>query len=178
MLPRQNKNSELKYFANHNIHAVTVICLDPDGNKLGQLPFKVAMEKARSFGLDLVQISASKDLPVCKILDFGKFKYEQSLKNKEQLKKQRENEIKRKEIQFRPVTSDNDLQTKAEHVKQFLKDGFEVKLNLKFKGQRELSHQNVGQETLVKFLTMLPAEIRVLQKPNLEGKNITCLIKL
>lgn len=168
-----------KTFANFNIKSTQVICIDQDGKKLGQLSLAKAVELAQSYQLDLVQISiGNKDaIPVCKILDYGKYKYDLSLKTKEQAKKQRENEVKTKEIQFRPVTGENDLTQKAKHAKEFLKDGNQVKLVVKYKTS-ELRNKEIGQQMLLQFLAMLPEATKIIQHPNLEGKQLTCLIKL
>ena len=119
-----------------------------DGEQFGILPFETALEKAYDKGLDLVLMSAQADPPVCKIMDYGKFKFDRDKKEKEARKKQKTIEIK--EIQLTCLIDTNDFNTKVNHARRFLTDGNKVKVMVKFKG-RQMSRQDVGKDLLDRF---------------------------
>ena len=156
---RQDRNSNKKkdqHFVGQRIRAPKVMCIDSDNANLGVIPTEEALSIAKSSGLDLVQVSSgSRDkAPTCRIIDYSKFKYELSKKDKASKKKQRENAIKIKEIKFRPSTGENDLRIKAKQAQSFVDDGHRLKVTITFKG-REMSHREVGHDTLRMFLDML-----------------------
>lgn len=166
---------EEKYFINFNIRSQKVRCIDPDGNN-AVLSIKDAVSLADTFGLDLVQISNGKEeIPTCKILDYSKFKYEQSKKEKLSKKKQRENVIKVKEIKFRPSTDLNDLKIKAKHAQDFLDEGHKLKVTVVFRG-RELQYQQVAAETMTTFVSFLKQCVYE-SNPVTSGKFMTAVIK-
>ena len=170
-----NQKREPLIFANYRIRSKTVRCIDPEGNNLGVIPKEEAIDKAHEYSLDLVMVSDGKDgIPICKMLDYGKYKYEQSKKFKEINKKQRESVIKIKEIKFHPTTDINDLRTKAAKALEFLNDGDKVKIFVIYKG-REISHKEVGYEALNKFLEMVP-NIEILEPESLQGKVLSVLV--
>jgi len=140
---------------------------------VGVVGIKEALEKAKAVGLDLVEISPQSDPPVCKILDYGRFKYEQQKKKAEAKKKQKIIEVK--EIQLRPMINENDLQVKCRAIKRFLEDGDKVKISLRFRG-RELDHQEIGMNLLMRVKESFEAISKVDQMPKLEGKQMLMLL--
>jgi len=127
------------------------------------------MNVAEEFGLDLVEISPTAKPPVCKIMDYGKYKYQQQMKERENKKKQ--HVVKVKEVRFRPRIGDHDLNMKVEHVRKFLSDGYKVKITLMFRG-RELAHKEVGEELINKIIEMLSDVCVVDKNPSFEGRTI------
>lgn len=150
-------NNPQKDFINHAIRAPRVLCIDHEGVNLGVISISDALRIASENELDLVQVSPPVNgrPPTCKIMDFGKHKYEESKKAKAAAKKQRESEIETKEIKFRPTTDINDLKTKARKAIEVLEGGDQVRVTLTFKG-RQLSHKEVGEHTLQEFLDLIP----------------------
>ncbi len=131
------------------------------------------MEKAEADGLDLVEISSHGDIPVCKIMDYSKFRYERERKAKEARKRQKI--IHLKEIKFRPKTEDHDYQYKLRHITRFLKDGDKVKITIRFRG-RELMHKDLGMELIERIVEELKEISRIEKQPVMEGRNITLII--
>ena len=119
--------------------------ISKDGEQLGIVPLKVALRQADEADVDLVEIAPNAKPPVCKIMDFGKYRYEQSKKRDEARKKQKQVQIK--EIKFRPGTDEGDYQIKMRNIRRFLTDGDKVKVTLRFRG-REMAHQNLGAKLL------------------------------
>ena len=141
--------------------------IDPDGNQIGIIPTYKALATAADFGLDLVEISPSANPPVCKIMDYGRFKYEQTKKQQEAKKKQSTFQIK--EIKIRPRTSDHDLQVKLGHIKRFLEKKDKVKVSVIFRG-REIAFSERGKELLEK-ITIETADISIVEQfPKFEGR--------
>ena len=126
---------------NGAIRAPQVRCIDPDGEQLGILDTRDAINKAEDFGLDLVEVQPNVVPPVCKILDYGKFKYEAQKRANEARKKQKIIEVK--EIKLRPNIDEHDYQVKMRNVYKFLNAGDKVKVTLRFRG-REMAHQELG----------------------------------
>lgn len=159
---------------NNQIRSSKVICIDQDNNNLGEIDTSEALKLSYAAGLDLVQITQAKDkYPTAKILDFGKYKYVESKNKKQQAKKQRENTVRTREIQFRPNTDVNDLKTKANKTREFLEEGDNVKISIMFKG-RELSHKELATETLRQFLELVP-ELQLIESPSMSGKILSAL---
>lgn len=158
-----NNNSGVKrsdrVFVDGAIRAKTVLVIDGEsGKNLGTMPLFKALAEARERGLNLVQMpgNAGRDVtPTCKILDYGKFRYDESKKLKAQQKKQRESQIEDKEITFRPDTALNDLRVKAKKAIEFLDNGDRVKVTIKCVG-REVTHPDVFRATLGLFLDCIP----------------------
>ena len=141
--------------------------IDPDGNQIGIIPTYKALATAADFGLDLVEISPSANPPVCKIMDYGRFKYEQTKKQQEAKKKQSTFQIK--EIKIRPRTSDHDLQVKLSHIKRFLEKKDKVKVSVIFRG-REIAFSERGKDLLEK-ITIETADISIVEQfPKFEGR--------
>lgn len=143
-----------------------------DGEQLGILNTREAINIAEGMGLDLVQVAEKADPPVCKIMDYGKFKYQEKKKAQEAKKKQVVVEVK--EIQIRPKTELHDLQHKARSALSFLEDGNKVKVTVFYRG-REMEHLAVGWQTLIEFAEQLEDKAVLEAYPKMEGKRLGCL---
>ena len=146
--------------------------VDPKGNH-GIYPVEEAMQMADDQDLDLVEISPHADPPVCKIMDYGKFKYEQQKKEKEARKKQHTIELK--EIRFRPHTDTHDFNFKTKHAKGFLEAGHKVKAYVQFRG-RDIIYKDHGMEILARFITELEDLAKIDQAPKMEGRRMTTIL--
>jgi translation initiation factor IF-3 len=173
----QNTNSSQKKVfirANFQIKAQNVRCINENNENIGVVSFDQAIRLAKEAELDLIQISYGQDgIPVCKITDYGKYKFELSKKQKETAKKQRESAIKIKEIKFHPNTSDNDLKTKANKIIDFVNDGHKLKISIVFRG-REMLHKDVAIEQLNKFLEFVPG-LQLSGDVQMNGKIMTVM---
>ncbi|MGO0979431.1 translation initiation factor IF-3 [Clostridioides difficile] len=158
---------------NEQIKDKEIRVLSPTGEQLGVMPTKEAQAMANSKNLDLVQISPNANPPVCKIMDYGKFRYEQARKEKEAKKKQKT--IVVKEVRLRPGIEQNDLNTKANNAIKFLKKGDKVKVELRFRG-RELGHKDIGKEVMLKFLDIIKEFGEPIKAPAFEGNNMVVII--
>lgn len=147
-----------------------------DEQPLGIVSTDEARRLATEAGLDLVEVVATARPPVCKIMDYGRFKYEQKLKQKEQIKRQRESQIHLKEIRLRPGTGEHDLETKVNQAKKFIEDGMKVQFNLEFKGSRELFNRDQGFTVVNRVLALLNEVVSVERMPKMEGKKIICVV--
>jgi translation initiation factor IF-3 len=147
--------------------------IDPDGNQLGVVPIAKALDAAAEFGLDLVEISPNADPPVCKIMDYGRFKYEQTKKLQEAKKKQSTFQLK--EIKVRPKTGDHDLQIKIGHIKRFLENKDKVKVTVRFRG-REITLSDLGRQVCQKIATETEEIAVVEQFPKFEGRTIVMVL--
>ena len=147
--------------------------ISKDGEQLGIVPLKVALRQADEADVDLVEIAPNAKPPVCKIMDFGKYRYEQSKKRDEARKKQKQVQIK--EIKFRPGTDEGDYQVKMRNIRRFLADGDKVKVTLRFRG-REMAHQNLGAQLLQRVEEDLTEEAQVEQRPKMEGRQMVMMI--
>jgi translation initiation factor IF-3 len=150
-----------------------VRCVGPDGDMLGVMPVDEALARADDYGLDLVEVSPNADPPVCKILDYGKFKYEAQKKKNEAKKKQKVIEVK--EIKMRPNIDEHDYQTKMRNVNRFLGDGDKVKLTMRFRG-REMAHQEIGLNVLKRIQEELTEIAKVEAHPKLEGRQMIMVV--
>lgn len=158
---------------NENITADRVRLIDENGEMLGVFPVKSAIEKAYEAGLDLVEVSPNADPPVCKILDYGKYKYEQQKKANEARKKQKTVEIK--EVKIRPGIEDHDYNVKVKAARRFLENGDKVKVTMRFRG-REMAHQNIGIALLDRMKADLADVSKIELEPKLEGRQIIMII--
>ncbi len=140
---------------------------------VGVMGAREAMNRAFLAGLDLVEISPNADPPVCKILDFGKFKYEQQKKKNEAKKKQKVVEIK--EIKVRPNIDENDYQVKMRAMKSFIEEGDKVKVTLRFRG-REMAHQDIGVRVLERIRGEMDATTKVEQMPRMENRQMVMVL--
>ena len=158
---------------NRDILAEKVRCIDPEGEMLGVLTVREGILKAEEFGLDLVEVSPNADPPVCKILDYGKFKYEAQKKKNEAKKKQKIIEIK--EIKLRPNIDEHDFEVKMKNVRKFIGEGDKVKVTLRFRG-REMAHQDLGMNVLNRVRDEMEEAAKVESYPKMEGRQMTMVI--
>ena len=158
---------------NEEIRAPQVRLIDQDGEMQGVLTAREAQARAYSVGLDLVEISPNADPPVVKILDYGKFKYEQQKKKNEAKKRQKVIEIK--EIKVRPNIDENDYQVKMRAMKSFIEEGDKVKVTLRFRG-REMAHQEIGVRVLERIRSELDAMTKVEQMPRMENRQMVMVL--
>lgn len=147
--------------------------IDPDGAQLGVVPTTQALETAAEFGLDLVEVSPNADPPVCKIMDYGRYRYEQTKKKQEAKKKQSSFQIK--EIKVRPKTGDHDLMTKIGHIKKFIDKKDKVKVTVIFRG-REITLSERGRELLKRVAEETEEIAAVEQMPKFEGRTLVMLL--
>jgi translation initiation factor IF-3 len=158
---------------NEEIRIPQVRLIGSDGEMIGVLPTREALYRAAQEGLDLVEISPGADPPVCKILDFGKFKYEQQKKKNEARKKQKVVEIK--EIKVRPNIDDHDYDVKMRQMKSFIAEGDKVKVTLRFRG-REMAHVDLGMKVLERVKTELDPVAKVEQMPRMENRQMIMVL--
>jgi len=158
---------------NDNIKARTVRVVR-DSEQLGIMPIESAKRLARDAGLDLVEISAQAKPPVCRIMDFGKYKFDQKVKEKEQRKKMRESRNQIKELRLRPGIGDHDVVTKMNHARKFLSEGKKVQFNLIYKGRRELCHKEEGFKVIERIISDMEDVSTVEKYPKFEGYRLTC----
>ena len=140
---------------------------------IGVTSLRQAIEAARDVGLDLVEVSPTASPPVCKILDFGKFKYENQKKKNEARKKQRVIEVK--EIKLRPNIDDHDYEIKMKSGRKFIDEGDKVKFTMRFRG-REMAHQEIGMKVLDRIRSELDEQVKVEQFPKLEGRQMVMVV--
>ena len=158
---------------NERIRCPEIRLIGAEGENLGVLSPIRALELAEQAGLDLVEISPTAEPPVCKIMDFGKFKYETQKREAEARKKQKIIEIK--EVKFRPNTDTHDYEVKMRSVTKFLENGDKVKVTLRFRG-REMAHQNLGRELLERVATDVEGLGKIENMPRLEGRQMVMMI--
>ena len=158
---------------NNRIDAREVRLIDAAGNNVGVVPTRQAMIMAEEAGLDLVEISPDAKPPVAKILDYGKFKFQEQKRLAEARKKQHVVEIK--EIKLRPMIDDHDYDVKMKSAKRFFEEGDKVKVTLRFRG-REMDHQNLGRELLQKVKADMAELAKVEMEPRSEGRQITMIL--
>ena len=144
-----------------------------DGEMVGVLSRDEALAMAEEAGLDLVEIQPTADPPVCRIMDYGKFKFEAQKKANAAKKKQKIVEIK--ELKFRPTTDDGDYNIKLRNLRRFLEEGDKVKVNIRFKG-REMAHQELGMQMAARIEKDLADEVVIEQRPRLEGRQMIMMI--
>ena len=162
-----------EYFINEQIRDKEVRVIGEDGEQLGIMSAKEAQKIAEDAGLDLIKIAPTAKPPVCKIADYGKFRYEQTRRDKEAKKKQKTTEVK--EIRLSPNIDTNDLNTKMNAARKFLSKGDKVKITLRFRG-REMAHMANSKHILDDFATGL-ADVAVIEKePKVEGKSMTMFL--
>jgi len=158
---------------NDEIAVMRVRLVDERGNMVGIVGRNEALNMASDVGLDLVEIAPNADPPVCKILDFGKYKYEEKKKKNEARKKQKIIEVK--EIKLRPSIDDHDYDVKMRSMVKFIEEGDKVKVTMRFRG-RELAHQELGMDVLVRVKDDLDEIAKVEQMPRMEGRQMTMVV--
>ncbi|MDY3929846.1 MAG: translation initiation factor IF-3 [Clostridia bacterium] len=158
---------------NEEIRDAQVRVIGNTGDQLGIMSGKEAYEKALDKGLDLVKISPNADPPVCKIMDYGKYKFELAKREKENRKNQKI--VNTKEVQLSPSIDTNDFNTKCNHAVRFLKNGDKVKVAVRFRG-REISHSEIGEALLLRFAENVKDFGSMDKAPKLEGRNMTMFL--
>ena len=154
---------------NERIFAKTVRLIDVDGQQAGVVPVKEALRLAEERGLDLVEVAPNSVPPVCKIMDFGKYKYQLAKKHSVGKK------IELKEVKLRPQIGEHDLELKAKNIRRFLDDGNKAKVTMFFRG-RELVRPDLGMKVFERMLHYLDGKFSIEQPPRMEGKNITMVV--
>ena len=158
---------------NGEIRVPRVRVIGSDGEMIGVLSRDEALRMAEDEGLDLVEIQPNADPPVCKVMDFGKFRFEQQKKASEAKKKQKQVEIK--ELKFRPVTDDGDYQIKLRNMRRFIAEGDRVKVVVRFRG-REMSHTELGLAMTQRIEEDLKDEVIIEQRPKMEGRQMIMMV--
>ena len=157
---------------NDRIRAPKVRLIGADGSQVGIVTIQQALQQAQDAGLDLVEVAPNADPPVCKVMDYGKFKYQESIRAKEARKKQGHQSVK--EIRFGPKTAEHDYQTKRNRISEFLDDGHRVKVSVRFKG-REMHHTELGTRLLQKLVADLAEVGTVEVDGKLDGRIMTMM---
>ncbi|MDN4592900.1 translation initiation factor IF-3 [Polycladomyces subterraneus] len=158
---------------NEAIRAREVRLIGPNGDQIGVVPLREALRMAQEANLDLVNVAPQAKPPVCRIMDYGKFRYEQSKREKEARKKQKTIQVK--EVRLSPSIEEHDLQTKLRNVKKFLQSGDKVKLTIRFRG-REITHQEIGLGILNRMAKEVEDLAQVERQPKLEGRQMIMIL--
>lgn len=158
---------------NGNIRANKIRLIDADGELVGVVPVQEGIKRAEEVGLDLVEVSPNADPPVCKILDYGKFRYEAQKKAKAAKKNQKVVHVK--EIKIRPNIEKHDYEVKMKSIRRFIEDGDKVKVSLRFRG-REMAHQEIGMELLKKIQSELSEVTQTEYAPRMEGRQLIMIL--
>ena len=168
---RPNRSDQVNI--NKRIRAREVRVIDPDGEQIGIIPIKEALEAASEAGLDLVEVSPNAKPPVCKIMDYGRYRYEQTKKKQEAKKKQSTFQLK--EIKVRPKTGEHDLQVKIAHIKKFIGNKDKVKVSVIFRG-REITLSELGRTVLQRIIEETEEVAMVEQNPKFEGRILVMVL--
>jgi len=158
---------------NDDIRAAKILLIDQNGEKQGIMPISAALEAAEEVGLDLVEISPNSDPPVCKLLDYGKFKFQEQKKKNEARKRQKTVEIK--EIKLRPNIDTHDYDVKAKAMHRFFEEGDKVKVTLRFRG-REMAHPELGMKLLQQVKADFDEVAKVEYEPRMEGRQMIMIL--
>jgi translation initiation factor IF-3 len=158
---------------NAQIRAPQVRVIGPEGEQIGVLSSREALERAQEMNLDLVEVAPNADPPVCKLMDYGKFRYQQQKRAHEAKKKQ--TVIQVKEVKVRPKIDEHDYQFKLKHVKRFLEGGDKAKVSVVFRG-REIVHRDLGRKILDRFIEETQELGEVEMMPKMEGRNMTMIL--
>lgn len=158
---------------NREIRAVKVRVIDKDGGQVGIIPTSEALMRAEQVGLDLVEIAPTADPPVCKIIDYGKFRYQLTKKEKEGKKSQ--HQVKVKEIKVKPNTDDHDLATKTKHAREFIEKGNKVRITCVFRG-REMQHTEFGMRVVRSMCEELSDIASAESPPKMMGRSLSVVL--
>ncbi len=158
---------------NREIRAVSVRVIDMEGQQLGVISLTDALAEAVKSGLDLVEVSPTAEPPVCRVMDYGKFRYQQS--KKVQVSKKSQTVIQVKEIRLRPKTEEHDLEVKIKHVRKFLEQHNKVKISMMFRG-REIAYTDIGRKIMEDIKNTLADGCVIDQQPKLEGRNMIMIV--
>ena len=172
---RPQPRTDHRYVFGRFIRETKIVCIDQDNNNIGIIDTQEALRMAHSSGLELVMVSQGKNgkPSTCKIVDFGKYKFEQEKRDRTAKKKQRENAIQIKEVRLRPSTGEHDLENKARQLKEFIDEGNRLKVTVQFRG-REMAHREIGIETMKKFAQLISAQCE--GDPMITGRNMTVVL--
>lgn len=168
-----NKGNDRPHRVNAQIRISPVVLINHEGRNMGSMPTQKALEIASMVGLDLVEIAPDSRPPVCRIMDFGKFRFEQGVKEKKQKKRQRANQMK--EVHLSPAIQAHDLDTKAKAARRFLESGHSVNVRLEFR-RRQIAHKDLGDSVMSNFMSLLSDCCEVASKPRMEGRSLFCLL--
>jgi translation initiation factor IF-3 len=147
--------------------------IDPDGVQLGIMPIEEALAAAEERGLDLVEVAPNARPPVCRIMDYGKYKYEEA--RKARLARKKQHQVQVKEVKFRPGIEAHDFEFKVRHARRFLQEGDKVKATMMFRG-RQVAHPELGREVLDRVAQAVEDVGRVEIEPTMEGRNMTMIL--
>ena len=168
-------SKERDLYLNEQIRAKEVMVIGPNGEQLGVKPIKDALTLSSYAGFDLVLINPNGNPPVCKIMDYNKFKYENKKRQTENLKKQRENNLEIKEYRLSVTIDVHDFNTRLNNSSKYLEKGHKIKVSIRFKG-REMAHQELGKNVLLRFADALNEISVIEQKPTLDGRVMTMVL--
>lgn len=168
-----NKSSQNENRINEQIRVPQVRVIGVDGEQLGVISIQDALQRAEALTLDLVEVSPNADPPVCKLMDYGKFRYQQQKRAHEAKKKQAV--VQLKEVKVRPKIDEHDYQFKLKHVMRFLEDGDKAKLTVVFRG-REIVHREIGEKLLARFIDDVKDIGDVEAAPKMEGRNLMAIL--
>jgi len=171
-MPEKQQNSDL---VNERVRFPSVMLIGPNGEQLGVMSSREAYQKAIEYDLDLMCVAPNAKPPVCKILNYGKYRFEQQKKAKENKRNQQMHMVDLKEVQLTPQIGEHDLLTKANRAKEFLTHGDKVKVVVRYRG-RQLAHIDVGEEVLNRFIAQL-TEVSTIEKPaSMEGRFMIAIL--
>ena len=168
-------NTKNNLLINEQIKVSQVLVIGPNGEQVGVKPISDALTLANYAGLDLVLLSPNANPPVCKVMDYNKYKYERNKKEKEALKKQRANMSELKEFRLSPVIDIGDFETKVKQVTKYLQKGDRIKVTIRFKG-RQMAHTEIGKDVLLRFAARLEELAEIEQQPKLDGRSMIMLL--
>jgi len=158
---------------NEKIRVPQILLIDEEGNKIGVVPPEEGRTRALAAELDLVEVAPNAKPPVCRIMDYGKFLFEQQKKDRATKKKQNVNDTK--EVRLRPGTDKGDMEIKAKHAREFIEEGYKVGIQLLFRG-RERAHPEMGIDKIKEFARMLEDIAKIEQMPRQEGRRMNALL--
>jgi translation initiation factor IF-3 len=170
-IDRTERNADRGHRVNEQIRITPVRVINAEGAMLGIMPTGKAMELSRESGLDLVEVAPNERPPVCKIMDYGKFKYEQ----KKRSSKQKQHQVQIKEIRVRPKTGDHDIEVKVKRAREFIEHKDKVLVNVLFRG-RELAHIEEGRRVMNEVLQALDDVAKLEKTPSMEGRRMTAIV--
>ena len=171
--PRRGGPAQQGPRVNQHIRVRQIRVIDEEGQQLGVLETADALALALRKGLDLVEIAPTQRPPVCRIMDFGKYKYE--LKKKEQASRKKQHHVQVKEVRVRPKIGEHDVQVKVRQARQFLEEGDKVQVNCLFRG-REMAHREVGQRVMMHVFELLQDIAKIERDPQMEGRRMVMLL--
>lgn len=168
-------NTKNNLLINEQIRVSQVLVIGPNGEQVGVKPISDAQTLANYAGLDLVLINPNGNPPVCKVMDYNKYKYERSKKEKEALKRQKQTLSELKEFRLSPTIDVGDFETKLRNVRKYIEKGDKVKVVIRFKG-RQMAHTELGRDVLVKFADRLSDVAEISEQPKLDGRSMSMLL--